>query len=97
MTQILVFGDSNTWGAWDREKGGWVNRLRLFLDREGDDVFLYNLGISDNTTQDVLGRFEFETKQRMKEDPDLVIIFDIGSNDSQFLTPRPRVLWLLSH
>ena len=31
---ICVFGDSITMGAWDLEKGGWVNRLRLFIDVE---------------------------------------------------------------
>jgi len=27
MVNILVFGDSITYGAWD-EEGGWVQRLR---------------------------------------------------------------------
>ena len=30
---ILVFGDSITYGAWDKEKSGWVNRLRLALEK----------------------------------------------------------------
>ena len=31
MGRILIFGDSITYGAWDKE-GGWVQRLRKFLD-----------------------------------------------------------------
>jgi len=27
MATICVFGDSTAWGAWDLERGGWVNRL----------------------------------------------------------------------
>ncbi len=29
---ICIFGDSITYGAFDTEKGGWVNRLHLYLD-----------------------------------------------------------------
>lgn len=89
MSQILVFGDSITYGAWDKE-GGWVQRLRRFLDEktltEPDFYYLtYNLGISGDTTDDLLKRFEFETKQRMKEKEKMVIIFSIGGNDAIFI------------
>lgn len=36
---ILIFGDSITYGAWDSEKGGWVNRLRLTLENKGEIYF----------------------------------------------------------
>lgn len=89
MSQILVFGASITYGAWDRE-GGWVQRLREFLDEKNlsDPDFYcltYNLGISGDTAEDLLERFEFETKQRFKEAEDTIFIFDIGLNDSQFI------------
>lgn len=89
MVQILIFGDSIAWGAWDKE-GGWVQRLRKFIDEKNlsDPEFyclVYNLGVSGNTTEDLLERFEFETKQRMKEGEETVFIFAIGTNDSQFL------------
>ena len=49
MTQILVFGTSTTYGCWDIE-GGWVQRLRKYLDeKQLDDpelyYIVYNLGI----------------------------------------------------
>ena len=79
---ICVFGASSTWGAGDYDKGGWVNRLRLYIDKRikegGDYIELYNLGISGNTTRDILKRFESEMKAR---DPDLIIL-SIGDNDS---------------
>ena len=91
MAKILVFGDSIVYGAWDREKeGGWVQRLRKLLDEkhfiESDfDYSVYNLGVSGNTIGELLERFEFETKQRLEEGEEIIIIFQIGINDSQWL------------
>lgn len=87
--RILVFGDSIIYGAWDKE-GGWAQRLRKFLDEktlteENFYCVIYNLGISGDTTDDLLGRFEFETKQRIKEKKDTIIIFSIGGNDATFI------------
>ncbi len=87
MSQILIFGDSITYGASDLE-GGWVSRLRKYVDQKGltdPDYYnlVYNLGISANNTADLLKRFEFEVQQRIKEEGDTVIIFAIGTNDSQ--------------
>lgn len=90
MTNILVFGTSITWGAWDT-KGGWVQRLRtdleekIFSENPEASFLIYNLGISGNTSKDLFERFEFETKQRIKEDRETIIIFDIGTNDTQFI------------
>ena len=86
--RILIFGDSITYGAWDRE-GGWAARLRKFLDEKTlteEDFYclVYNLGISGDTTEDLLERFEFETEQRIKEKKDTAVIFAIGGNDATF-------------
>ncbi|MCH8741972.1 hypothetical protein IH779_03700 [Patescibacteria group bacterium] len=91
MAKILIFGDSIAHGAWDTEKGGWVQRTKSFLDEETlseseNEHTIYNLGVSGNNTEDLLERFEFETKQRLKEDDEeLIFIFAIGVNDSQFI------------
>ena len=77
MKTICVFGDSITWGAWDNEKRGWVNRLKLFLCKD-NGVEVYNLGISGDKTEDVLERFGEEAKVREPTD----IIFAIGINDT---------------
>ena len=80
---ICIFGASSTWGAWDSEKGGWVNRLRLDLESNSKDyIELYNLGVNGNTVVDLLKRFETEAKAR---NPD-ILIFSIGDNDSALLS-----------
>lgn len=79
MSSICIFGASSTWGAWDKEMGGWVNRLRLFIDNNNfDDGLVYNLGVSGDTTEHLLKRFDAEAEARK---PD-IIIFSIGDNDS---------------
>ena len=88
MARILVFGDSLVYGAWDLEKGGWVNRLRLFLDKENikkSEFYysVYNLGVSGDTSKDVLKRFEIETKHRLRDE--LVFLFGVGTNDSAWM------------
>lgn len=84
MSKILIFGDSITWGAIDYEKGGWVERLRLYMYDKGD-IDIYNLGVSGEKTPDLLERFETETKARIKENEETIIIFAIGINDSYFV------------
>jgi len=77
---ICIFGASSTWGAWDYEKAGWANRLRLFLDSENKDVFTYNLGVSGDTTNKLLKRFNVEAEARQPK----IIIFSIGDNGFYF-------------
>ena len=92
MPQILVFGASITQGLWDKE-GGWVNRLRKYLDslylsgKLKEELFIFNLGISGNITEDLLRRIEFETKQRILSGIALTII-SIGLNDSQWINDK---------
>lgn len=97
MAQILIFGTSITYGAWDKE-GGWVTRLRKYIDNKiiGSNntyhYLLYNLGVSGDNTLGLLERFDIETKLRIG-DEDTIIIFSIGTNDSQFvnITGQNRV------
>lgn len=78
---ILIFGDSITWGAYDPEQGGWATRLRNYFEAKDNDIDVYNLGISGDTTADLLERIEIEAKSR---EPNL-IVFAIGINDAQFI------------
>lgn len=82
IESICIFGDSISWGAWDLEKGGWVNRLWLFIAERNDDeyVMIYNQSIDGGTTETILKRFENESKIR---DAD-AIIFQTGGNDSAY-------------
>lgn len=81
---ICIFGDSIIWGAFDTEKGGWANRLKIFLEKEFRDVAVYNLGISGDITDDVLERFESESRAREAN----VLVFAIGINDSQYIKSK---------
>ncbi len=89
MVRILIFGDSIAYGACDKE-GGWVQRLRKFFDENYEDYLIYNLSISGDTTEELIKRFEFEAKQRLKEKDETIIIFAIGINDSQFVHSKNK-------
>lgn len=80
VESICVFGDSISWGAWDLERGGWVNRLWFYVaKRSGDDyVEVYNQSISGGTTETILSRFEAEASIRNGD----ALIFQTGGNDA---------------
>ena len=92
---FLVFGDSIVFGAWDIE-GGWVQRLRKYLDKltlkEKGDFLVYNCGISGNTSEELLERFEIECKSRLKElamyEGRGIIMISIGGNDCTFIKSK---------
>lgn len=77
---ICIFGDSTAWGAYDLEKGGWVNRLWLFFAKENQEIDVYNLSISGGTTKTILDRFENEANVRNAD----VLIFQSGGNDAAY-------------
>lgn len=81
---VLIFGDSITWGASDLEKGGWANRLRLYFMEHDDDVMVYQLGVSGSNTSQLLERLEIECRARRPDNPPALIIFATGINDSCF-------------
>lgn len=82
MKSICIFGDSTAWGAWDLEKGGWVNRLWFHVAKREDDnyVEVYNCSVSGGTTDTILERFESEAKIRNAD----AIIFQTGGNDAAY-------------
>jgi len=91
MANILIFGDSITYGAWD-EEGGWAQRLRKVIDERiiksqfNKYHVLYNLGIPGDQTGDLIERFEQEVKARSQEE-ETIILFAIGINDSSYHNP----------
>ncbi len=88
---ILVFGDSITWGTADFEHGGWVTRLFIELGRDFE-IDVYNLGVSGDKTPDLLERFESETKARVEEGEEVILIFAIGINDSYFIHSKNTLM-----
>lgn len=94
MTNLLIFGDSITWGAWDEESGGWAQRLRNELDKrtiKGEIYCVtYNLGVSGETTEFLLERLESEIKARVEPGEESILIFAIGANDSQWINKQKK-------
>ncbi|OGI12238.1 hypothetical protein A3K64_02835 [Candidatus Micrarchaeota archaeon RBG_16_36_9] len=90
MTHFLIFGDSITYGSWDKI-GGWVQRLRAFIEEKyPEEHLIYNLGVSADTTDSLLERLEFEINNRgyersKRRGSETIIIFQIGINDSAFM------------
>jgi lysophospholipase L1-like esterase len=84
--RVLVFGDSITQGFWDID-GGWVSRIRKHYDQQmidgtdNDPPTIFNLGVSGNSSDDVLARFDNETKARATEE--LAFVVAIGVNDAR--------------
>ncbi len=83
--RVLIFGDSITQGMWDTH-GGWAQRLvadffdKQLKDLDSDVPWVYNLGVSGDTTERLLNRFEAETVARM--DAEVAFVFAIGTNDA---------------
>lgn len=96
---FCIFGDSITYGAWDFDEGGWVNRLRKFLDKKNsadiENYFLaYNLGIDGDGAVNLLKRIDEESESRflgIGAELSRVIILAIGTNDSCYLGTKNNV------
>ncbi|MGA3020444.1 MAG: GDSL-type esterase/lipase family protein [Candidatus Micrarchaeales archaeon] len=90
---IFVFGDSTTYGAWDRG-GGWTTRLKLALaqkivkkEQVKSDYsigMIYELGVDSDSTSELLDRFENELRARIAllAGEEVLVIFQIGTNDA---------------
>lgn len=93
---LLIFGSSITWGAWDKE-GGWAQRIKGLADNKAISENLgnlyravYCLGVSGDNTFDLLERFDTEVKARIDEEDKTSILIEIGINDSQFVLGEKR-------
>jgi lysophospholipase L1-like esterase len=90
MMDICVFGASGAYGAFDVKGGGWVSRLRKYIEENAKPLLymnlVYNCGVSGDTTMDLLKRFKIECRARSKGaryyGDDFAIVFDVGKNDS---------------
>jgi acyl-CoA thioesterase I len=82
IESIVIFGDSISWGAWDMEKGGWVNRLWFQVAKRKESyVQIYNQSIDGGTTETILKRFESEAEMREAD----ALVFQTGENDAACL------------
>ena len=86
MNNILIFGDSITWGAGD-SKGGWAQRIKDYVNIQAlagkDYNHVYPLGISGENSGELVKRLKSEISLRLDGDNKTVLIIAIGINDSQ--------------
>lgn len=92
--QIFVFGHSIVHGFYDT-KGGWVQRLSTFLVKKilknsKNYYEVFNLGIPDEDSRQLLERFEDELKRRHYGQGNTIIIFQFGANDIQYLVKEDK-------
>lgn len=85
--KILIFGDSITYGQRDLELGGWTNRLKLAIANDSSiaSCHVFNMGISGQTTGEVLERLERECAGRVLGDANNILILAAGINDTQLI------------
>jgi lysophospholipase L1-like esterase len=92
--QILAFGDSITWGAWDLAGGGWADRLKRaafeYVERAPKETILevYNLGIPSERTDNFLKRFPQDALPRIETPKENVFLFGFGANDCAFIPSK---------
>ncbi|MFA6585551.1 MAG: GDSL-type esterase/lipase family protein [Candidatus Paceibacterota bacterium] len=92
---LNIWGDSITFGAGDELKnGGWCGRLKKYFEVKGGNHRVYNLGISGDTSNNILERFDVEAKARVKfihEIDRQIIIFSVGVNDTVKLLEENKI------
>ena len=84
MKSIIAFGDSITFGRFDKSRGGWVSRLKKYY--EDQDIYhaVYNLGIPGDNSKGLLRRIDIECSSRaiyFWESDEHLILIAIGIND----------------
>lgn len=91
--RVLIFGDSIAQGFWDKS-GGWVDRLRAhyaeqyFSGQSYDPPTVFNLGVSSNSSNDLLLRLYNEASVR-DDGQELVVVIAIGINDARIKGDTP--------
>lgn len=93
--KIIILGSSITWGAWDIE-GGWADRLKRLINKkvvktnEKYYCMLYNLSISGDISSEIVERFDREVPLRLGENQEMILIFEIGINDSMYVNAEKK-------
>ena len=62
--KIVAIGDSLIYGRHDAFVGGWIGRLRSWLENKNQWSAVYNLGIGGNDTYRLLNRMDGELSVR---------------------------------
>ena len=87
MKGILCFGDSITFGRGEFPNKGWCGRLKDYFEPKGSHNGVFNLGVPDHTSTDLLNRFDVEANGRIRLDrptDKYLILVAIGTNDCRW-------------
>lgn len=82
---IIAWGDSIVYGSHDNQYGGWVNRLKIKLNKIEKINFVFNMGIPGQNSLNILERFEEELKNRFNLEDEFKLIFSFGIKDALLL------------
>jgi lysophospholipase L1-like esterase len=88
MARILAFGSSTSYGLYDHEHGGWVNRLKTtYIERNElhsqEFVPVYNFSAAGDLINKTIRRMETEVGTFISSRPTTnIAIFALGSLDS---------------
>lgn len=89
---VMIFGDSFVYGLMDQSSLGYTLRLKSSFEALKDGIYtFYSLGISGETSHELLKRFAGEAQCRYQSDSDNIIILATGINDSQLVLKQPKV------
>ena len=78
----IIFGDSISYGLYDKEYLGWVNRVKLNLN---SNHYIFNLAIPGQSSKDILNKFEIELQNRYNNLDSFKLIFAFGIKDAILL------------
>lgn len=78
---LCFVGDSYVSGRNDPKALGWVSRVVARTPHEAADLQVYNLGVSGETSTDVLGRWRAETAPRWTNTNERRLVVGLGTND----------------
>lgn len=78
---LCFVGDSYVSGQNDPKALGWVSRVMARTPHEGVDLHTYNLGVSGETSTEVLGRWRAETAPRWVGANERRLVVGVGTND----------------
>lgn len=78
---MVAIGDSITYGTGDPSKKGYIEKLRLKIEKaHSSPVQLHNFGVPKYTTQDILKLLEDEEKRETIKEAHIIVLF-VGTND----------------
>ncbi|AFZ01989.1 GDSL-type esterase/lipase family protein [Calothrix sp. PCC 6303] len=91
QARICFLGESFVNGTGDPECLGWTGRVCADVNRKGNNITYYNLGVRGETTTELKLRYLQELKYRLPQECDGRVVFSFGVNDTFIKNDATRV------